>query len=42
MELLINVMHHPMEDTLQEKDQPRKFSNQVFTGLPYSETVLNG
>ena len=23
-------MHHHMEDTLQEIEQPRKFSNQVF------------
>ena len=35
-------MHHHMEDTLQEKEQPIKFSNQVFTGLLYLETVLNG
>ena len=41
MKLLINVMHHHMEETLQETKQPRKFSNQVFIGLPYSETVLN-
>ena len=31
-----------MEGTLQETKQPRKFSNQVFTGLLYSETILNG
>ena len=31
-----------MEDTLQEKEQPIKFSNQVFIGLLYSEIVLNG
>ena len=30
------------EGTLQETEQPRKFSNQVFTGLLYSETILNG
>ena len=42
VELLINVMHHHMEGTLQEIEQPRKFSNQVFTYLPHSETVLNG
>ena len=42
MELLIRVMHHHMEDTLQETEQPIKFSNQVFTSLPYSKTVLNG
>ena len=35
-------MHHHMEDTLQETEQPRKFSNQVFIGLLYSKTVLNG
>ena len=40
VELLISVMHHHMEDTLQEIEQP--ISNQVFTGIPYSETVLNG
>ena len=34
-------MHHHMEDTLQETEQPRKFSNQVFIGIPYSKTVLN-
>ena len=37
----INVMHHHMEDTLQETGQPRKFYNQDFIGLPYSETILN-
>ena len=42
VELLIYVMHHHMEGTLQEIEQPRKFSNQVFTGLLYSEIVLNG
>ena len=42
VKLLINVMHHHMDNTLQETKQPRKFFNQVFTGLPYSETVLNG
>ena len=42
MELLISVMHHHMKDTLQETEQPRKFSDQVFTGLLYSEIVLNG
>ena len=41
-EILINVMHHHMGDTLKEKEQPRKFSNQVFTGLLYLETMLNG
>ena len=42
VELLINVMHHHMEDTLQETELPRKFSNQAFISLPYLETVLNG
>ena len=42
VELLINVMHHHMEGILQETEQPRKFSNQVFIGLLYSEIVLNG
>ena len=37
-----NVMHHHMEDTLQETRQPRKFFNQDFIGLLYSRTVLNG
>ena len=38
----INVMRYHMEDTLQEIEQPRKFSSQVFTSLLYLETVLNG
>ena len=42
VELLINVMHHHMDDTLQDKEQLRKFSNQVFIGLLYSKTILNG
>ena len=42
MELLISVMHLHMEGTLKEIEQPRKFSNQVFIGLLYSETVMNG
>ena len=42
VELLISVMHHHMEDTLQEIEQPRKFSNQVFTSVLYLETILNG
>ena len=42
VELLISVMHHHMEDTLQETEQPRKFSNQVFTSILYLETILNG
>ena len=35
-------MHHHMEDTLQETEQPKKFSNQVFIDLLYSKTVLSG
>ena len=35
-------MHHHIEDTLQETGQPRKFYNQDFIGLLFSETVLNG
>ena len=35
-------MHHHTEDTLQEIEQPKKFSNLVFIGLLYSKTVLNG
>ena len=42
LELWINFMHHHMDDTLQEIEQPRKFSSQVFIGQLYSETVLNG
>ena len=41
VELLISVMHYHMEDTLQEIEQPIKFSNHDFVGLPYSETMLN-
>ena len=41
-QLLINVMHHHMEDTLQKKEHPRKFSNQVFIGLLFSKTIWNG
>ena len=37
-----NVMHHLMEDTLQEIKQPTKFSNQVFIGLQLSRIVMNG
>ena len=36
-----NVMHHHMEDTLQEIKIPRKFCNKVFIGLPYLKTVLS-
>ena len=35
-------MHHHMEETLQEKEQLIKFSNQVFIGLLYSKTALSG
>ena len=42
VELLINVMYQHMEGTLQEKEQPRKLSNQVFTSLLYSKIVPNG
>ena len=36
------VMHHLMEDTLQEIKQPIKFSSQDSTGLRFLKTVLNG
>ena len=39
---LINVMHHHIEDTLHEIEQPTKFSNQVFIGLLYSKTIFDG
>ena len=42
VELLISTMHHHMQGTLQEIEQPKKLTNQVFTGLLYSETFLNG
>ena len=42
VKFFINAMHHNMEDTLHETEQPKKFSNQVFTHLLYSETVMNG
>ena len=42
LELWINVIHHHMEDTLQETEQPRKFSSQVFIGQLYSKTIMNG
>ena len=32
----------PYGGTSQDKEQPRKFSNQVFIGLLYLETILNG
>ena len=35
-------MHYHTEDTLQEIEQPRIFSNKVFISLLYSKTVLNG
>ena len=37
-----NVMHHLMEDTLQETKQPTKLSNKVFISLLFSRIVLNG
>ena len=42
LELWINVINHHMEDTLQETEQARKFSNHVHIDQLYSETVLNG
>ena len=30
-------MHHHMEDTLHETEQPKKFSNQVFIGLLFKD-----
>ena len=42
VKLLINVMHHHMEDILQEIEHHIKFSNQVFIGLLYLKTILNG
>ena len=41
-EILINAMHHHMEDILQETKQSIKFSNQIFIGLLYSRIFLNG
>ena len=38
----MNVMHHHMEDTLQETKHPTKFSKQNFIGLPFSRIVLHG
>ena len=35
------VMHHHMEDILQEKKKPTKFSSLDFIGLLFSRTVLN-
>ena len=32
LEFWINAMHYDMDDTLQETEQPRKFSKQVFIG----------
>ena len=32
VKFLINGMHHNMEDTSQETEQPRKFSSHVFIG----------
>ena len=41
-EFWINAMHHHMEGILQETEQPKKFSNQVFISQLYSKTVLKG
>ena len=41
-EFYMNVMHHHMEDILQETKQPIKFSNYLFIGLPFSKIVLSG
>ena len=38
----MSVMHHHMEDILQETKQPKKFSKQDFIGPPFSRIVLNG
>ena len=40
--LWIDVIHHHVEDTLQETEQPRKFFNQVFIGQLYLKIVMNG
>ena len=37
-----NVMHHSMEVTLQEIEQPRRFSNQDSISQHYSETFMSG
>ena len=37
-----NVMHHHMEDILQEIIQPTKFSSHDFIGLLFLRIVLNG
>ena len=37
-----NVMHHYMEDILQETKQPIKFSSLDFIGLLFSRTILIG
>ena len=41
-EILDKFMHHHMEDTSQEKEQPIKFSNQIFIGLLFLKIFLNG
>ena len=41
LELWINVIHHHMEYTLQETEQLKKFSSQVFISQLYSEIVMN-
>ena len=33
-------MHHHMEDTLQEIEQPKKISSQVYIGQLYSKIVM--
>ena len=38
----MNVMHHHMEDILQETKQPTKFSRLDFIDLQFLRTVLNG
>ena len=41
-EILDKCHASPYEDTLQNIEQPTKFFNQVFIGLLYSKTILNG
>ena len=42
LELWINAIHHHMDDTLQETEQLKKFSSQVFISQLYSGIVMNG
>ena len=42
LELWIDVIHHHMENTLQETEQLRKFSSQVFIGQLCLKIVMNG